>query len=263
MSSSDTQEPRPGHLQASCKAGTGFALFFAPGSRPDQAAVLQLFETVEFTALAAQPGHCPPADEGWLEILASGLTFDLTGLAPTSVDAVPLAGQDYGFAPGKMPQGAFEAIMLVPSVHIAAGIALPPVFRSMASLAANLAEALGAVAIGWESAGTLIKPAFFARAVYNWLGGGAFPALGLTALVPGGEGAVTTRGLTFFTGREASIERRVGESDQALLKLSIRIIDYLVAEGAFTDPREVTIGEERVVIEPSRVGKQTWIWRSG
>ena len=49
---------------------------------------------------------------------------------------------------------------------------------------------------------TAIEPELFVRSVDAWLGGGAFPALGLVALTDTPEGGLISEGLTFFAGQE-------------------------------------------------------------
>ena len=49
-----------------------------------------------------------------------------------------------------------------------------------------------------------MAPAYFMSAVRAWLVGGAFPALGLTALREEQDGALHSEGLALFTGYEVT-----------------------------------------------------------
>ncbi|WP_260923592.1 hypothetical protein [Novosphingobium sp. 9] len=69
---------------------------------------------------------------------------------------------------------------------------------------------LPVVAVGWGPAETLMDPSYFARIVMNWLGGGAFPVLGLTAIAVASDGSVASRGLAHFTGQELQLQGREG-----------------------------------------------------
>ena len=61
------------------------SLLFAPDHRPDAAAILDFCERIDaFSASYAEGGTADddPAKGCWVEMLASGLVFDLCGLAP-------------------------------------------------------------------------------------------------------------------------------------------------------------------------------------
>jgi hypothetical protein len=137
-----------GSLDFAGQAGSGLTLLFPAGRRPSA-------EHVE-RALAAAVGadgrqfarisHAGGAEQGWVELLASGLTFDLTGLAP---------GESVGAVTGPKLFGiessedliAHEAIMLAPGPHLDGAGVMIPVFRAMVSLARSLATSLGAAAV--------------------------------------------------------------------------------------------------------------------
>ncbi|MFD2136398.1 hypothetical protein ACFSLT_16960 [Novosphingobium resinovorum] len=106
----------------------------------------------------------------------------------------------------------------------------------MMGLAANLALELPVRAVGWAPAQTWMEPRYFCRSVLNWLGGGAFPALGLTALLQAEDGSLASRGLAHFTGQEVQLEGRRGEAAADTVKLAVRVIDQLVRRGASWNP---------------------------
>lgn len=242
----------------------GLSLLFPTGTRPTVQDIVRLFETSAASGLAARISHIPQSEQGWVEILASGLTFDLRGLAPGQ-PASPAQGDEprfrYGFE-GALDADELEAIELVPSGHIAAGAGLLPVLRTMAGLAANLALHLPVAAVAWHSAQTLMEPRYFSRIVLNWLSGGAFPALGLTALVPAGDGSIASSGLAHFTGQEMQLEGRADEPQADTVKLAIRLIDYLVREGRLDAPHTIEAGDTTLLAEPSQVGRLVLVWRT-
>lgn len=238
----------------------GVSLLFPAGLRPTQDDVVCLLEASADTGLAAHVSYRPAEDMGWLELLVSGLTFDLRGLAPgEEAEACPVEHR-YGFE-GALPSGDLEAVELVPSGHIAAGAALEPVLRIMAGLAANLTLNLPAVAVSWHSARTAMEPRYFSRIVLNWLSGGAFPALGLTALVAGPDGSVASHGLAHFTGQEMQLEGRADEPQAETVKLAIRLVDYFVRNGRAEEPQAIEAGDQRLLVEPSKAGKVVLVWR--
>ncbi|MGE4303980.1 MAG: hypothetical protein AB7E24_08080 [Novosphingobium sp.] len=237
----------------------GILILFAKGTRPDLVDVASLLDKAD-SGIPAHVTHRPDPAEGWLEVLASGLTFDLRGLSPSApfpCDAMPHV---YGFEEGQALDD-LEAVQLVASGHIAAGAGLQPVVRMLVNLAANLVLNLPATAVAWPPARTMMEPRYFSRTAFNWLSGGVFPALGLTALETGANGSVTSAGLAHFIGQELQLEARDGESRVDAVKLAIRLVDYLVRQGPLIDRQTIDLGEGPLLAEPSPVGKRVWIWR--
>ncbi|TCM40796.1 hypothetical protein EDF59_104277 [Novosphingobium sp. ST904] len=252
----------PGNLLRENAPRNGVSLLFPAGLRPSADRIADLLETAESGGVAARVSFRPPPDEGWLELLSSGLTFDLLGLSPAGAAAAVEAPHSYGFDDIQAPC-ALEAVDLVPGGHIAGGAGLLPVVRTQVGIAAALALELPVAAVAWQSAGTLMEPRYFARVVMNWLAGGAFPALGLTALAAGSDGSIATKGLSRFIGQEMQLEARDGEPPADAIKLAIRVVDYLVRNGRLTEPREIEAPGGNLLAEPSQVGRQIWVWRGG
>lgn len=246
-------------LKASGEAG-GISLLFRAGERPDADTVERLIGASRKSGLPARVSHRPAGDAGWLEILASGLTFDLTGLAPGGSARIIKTQQSFGFEDGEGAAGC-EAIAIVPSGHIASGAGLQPVVRTMMGMAANLALELPTCAVAWGPAGTVMEPRYFCRMVLNWLGGGAFPALGLAALFTGADGSMASRGLAHFIGQEMQLEAHPGESAAETAKLAVRVIDHLVRLGPLTEAQTIDAGSQTLLAEPSQVGKLVLVWR--
>ncbi len=109
---------------------------------------------------------------------------------------------------------------------------MSPVVRVLAGLGAELARLPGLRAVGWETARSWMAPAYFMSVVRAWLSGGVFPALGLTSLVRGDDAAMTSKGLSLFTGFEVEIAAIAGETAQETARLAARVIHALVEAGA-------------------------------
>lgn len=256
-----TLEMLPTHMMSQGAANAaGLCLLFDPGDRPDADAVARLVAAAADAGLPASVSHRPPPEAGWLELLASGLTFDLIGLAPAASGRMTEAQQDFGFADGELPRGG-EAVELVPSGHIVSGAGLQPVLRTMMGLAANLVLELPVRAVGWGPAQTWMEPRYFCRTALNWLGGGAFPALGLTALLQAEDGSLASRGLAHFTGQEMQLEGRSGDAAADAAKLAVRVIDQLVRRGRIVEPLRIDAGGQALLLEPSQVGELVLAWR--
>jgi hypothetical protein len=261
------------------QAEAGLTLLFAAGARPSA-------EAVELALAKSDPGavqgQLTPARkqevskqiasrissqrgraDGWVEVLASGLTFDLAGLEPGPGLAPPDARHFFGL-PRNSDSFVFEAISIFPGPHLAGAGAMIPVVRTMAAIASTLANELGALAVCWEPAGSWMDVQYFSRVIAGWSAGGAFPALGLTGIERMHDGGVESDGLAFFVGQELRIESRRGEAAADTVKLATRVIDHLVNNGPILG-REALIGPsgEPLLAEPSADGKFLQVWRDG
>jgi hypothetical protein len=211
---------------------SGISLLFRRGTRPTAADVGRQAKVPPANRAAAGffISHRPDEGVGWLELLASGLTFDLSGLGPGGPASPPPLGTAIGLKEG-LANESLEAVHLAPGGHLAGGEALLPIVRVHLALALALAGLPGLAAISWHPARTWIAPDFFERTVSAWLEGGVFPALGLTALVPTGTGNLLTEGLAFFIGRELQVPAGLAENDAETAKLAMRLIHHMVQEG--------------------------------
>lgn len=209
------------------------SLLFGQGQRPD-AGALQALAQADSGPLHFSISHQPDPEEGWLELLASGLTFDCRGLAPAAPQAAPPGGALLGLAAA--PVG--EAVSLAPGPHLLEGGGLPPVVRALAGLGAALAELPGLAAVVWHPARSWMEPGYFRKAIGTWLDGGAFPALGLTTLERHGNAGMTSLGLTLFTGQELRLEGMERHTPQAMAHIALRLIHELVAEGPLLEARD-------------------------
>lgn len=190
-------------------------------------------------------------EEGWLELLANGLTFDLTGLAPQMPGETAETVHSFGLAPG-FDARAREGMLVTPGPHLAAGGAMFPVVRTLAMIAANLVQLEGVEAVAWHPARAMSAPEYFRRSVLRWIEGGPFPGLGLSALVPTEEGGLRSEGLSLFTGQELSMQPEVVGDMAEASKIALRLLDWLVENGqitesfAFTAPSGQTLRLEPV-----------------
>lgn len=207
---------------------------------------------------AAGPGHFaishrPEITEGWAELLASGLTFDCRGLAPGEQLDTVIAGALLGL--DKMPGG--EAVTLSPGDHIAAGRGLLPVVRVLAAVGHRLSNLPHVRAVGWLPAGSWMEAGYFRRVVGDWLNGGVFPALGLTSLRRESNGAMVSLGLGLLIGQELRFEPERTLSAGAVARISVRLINELIANGPLDEPQEFAGADgETLLAVPVRDGTQ-------
>ena len=250
-------------LDASRAAG-GLSLVYVAGRRPcadDIARLLQTPRGSDDTGQTARISHRPDDAEGWVELLASGLTFDLAGLAPSASSLPSPADYRYGLS-ADFASEPLEAVTLLPGPNVASGAAMIPVVRVMSGLALRLALEADVKAVVWGPARCWMEPGYFQRTIDAWLAGGAFPALGLTALERTADGGMESVGLTFFIGTEVRIEPLAGEPAATTMKLAVRVIDLLVRHGALAEPMRLTGPDgEGLLAEPGGNGAPLRVWR--
>ena len=126
-----------GASNSSSERNAAVSLLFSRGARPSAGDIHSLVEGGAEFSVTFDPGEHVAGDDGgdapvWLELLASGLSFDLSGLAPGSpADAPPhrrsLALDEEGLH-------TLEAVTLTPGPHLAGGTGLMPIVRTLASL---------------------------------------------------------------------------------------------------------------------------------
>lgn len=102
--------------------------------------------------------------------------------------------------------------------------------QAMAALALQVLDD-DALAVHWTGADSLMGADYFRRTVAIWLDGGAFPALGLAALVREGNGVVRSHGLDVIVGQEVAVWPAGGMTPTDQARLAIRGMDFLVREG--------------------------------
>jgi hypothetical protein len=206
------------------------ALLYAAGERP---AVMDLRRAAEASGGFAVT-FAPEGEPGRAEVLITGLAFELSGLAPGEGEPIPAIAHRFGFE-DSLPDTGWEAIVLRPGPHLAGAAAMLPVVRGCVALAAALAKETHAGAVAWLPARSAMGSDYFAAVVADWLNGGAFPVLGLTALVRGGSG-FASEGLAFFTGQELDLIASPGGEPAQTGRIAIRLIDLLAAHGPVTAP---------------------------
>jgi hypothetical protein len=227
-------------------------LSFEEGTRPDRDAIRALADGqsggVRFSA-----SHLPDPTEGWIELLASGLTFDCHGLDP----AAPLALPPHAALLGLEAQPKGEGIALGPGPHLAEAAGMLPVIRQLAGIGAAIAQLPGASAVAWNPARCWMPATYFCKVIGNWLAGGPFPALGLTSLQRESDGAMQTVGLDLLTGQELVFapDRVLGPADIA--RIAVRLIHALIEVDPLTGPHEFTGPDgEPIDVVPIRDGRQ-------
>ena len=243
-------------------AKSGISLLFEAGSRPEPADIERLLAANTDSSWSARIGYRPPDDHGWIELLASGLTFELRGLVPGVAAPVTPVNHVYGL-PADIERFGLEAVTLTPGAHVAAGGALMPVVRIHLALAASLALELPIVAVCWNPAGSWMDPKYFGRVVVNWLSGGGFPALGLTGLRRRDDGGLESSGLAYFIGQEVCVPRRPDEPQSETMHLAGRMIDHLVRHGPLEDAARFSgPSGESLLAEPSPDGRHILVARA-
>jgi hypothetical protein len=249
--------------------GLAVSLLFAAGRRPDADSIHQLSEKQPGFAISFNPraqgtrGQDSPVEPGqeWLELLINGLTFDLVGLSPGTPAPPPPCVHAYALPDDADPAG-MEAVTIRPGPHLTGGHTMIPVVRSLAWLAATLAQIDGVEAIAWHAARSWCGPEYFRQCVLRWIEGGVFPSLGLTSLAIDRDGGMRSEGLAFFTGQDLRVEPELMTDKVAGGKIAVRLIDHLVGVGRIDATQRINGPDgSRLRLEPSANGLFVRAWR--
>lgn len=250
------------HRPAGGKLDAAVALLFAAGQRPRVSdLVAHSLKQGQF-AVTFEPDPAEALGERqWVELLANGLTFDLSGIAPGPPELPEVGAHFYGFD-RKPDLARCEVLRLVPGPHLVSGGPMIPVIRCLAWLAGELATLEGMQGLVWKPARAVSSPAHFREGVSRWLGGGAFPGLGLTALVPMDDGTMVSEGLALFTGQELVVDRAIAEDRASAGKLAVRLLHWLVETGRIDHTQSLTgPSGETLMLEPDHHAGVVRVWR--
>lgn len=198
--------------------------------------------------------HIAPPEEGWIEILRDGLTFDLHGLADGPVQKTPDIRAGVGIDPAA--RSGLAVLTLSPGPHLAGAQRLLPVIRVAAEILMDISRIGSATAVVWLPANLIVRTDLFVKAVRPWLDGGPFPAPALVALHSDASGQVRSEGLNFFIGQEFLLQSKASENGASLARVAIRLIDWLVAHGPISISTEAVLaGTGAVFLEVSESGR--------
>lgn len=255
-----------GASNSSSERDAAVSLLFSRGTRPSARDIHALAEGEAGFSVTFDPGHSVDGDgmvgeaPVWLELLASGLSFDVSGLPPGPPAELPPHRRSLAIDDGELH--TLEAVTLRPGPHLAGGMGLLPIIRMLAALGASLTRLEGVRAVAWHSARCWSEPALFSEGVLRWIGGGVFPALTLASLTIAADGGMHSEGLALFTGQELRIEPDMAENPADAAKLAVRLLDHLIEHGR-VDSRETIVGPDGkpLQLEPSANGRFVRICR--
>ena len=227
----------------------GLYFLFVSGTRPARGAMLAAVDEMEFASVTHDPASSPvePNDPAlgrggysgqWLELMTSGLTFDLLGMAPGPGVADPPTV--HRLALEEQPLfDEMEAMVLMPGPHLADAANSLPIVRAMLDLGCRIADTLGNVAaMCWSPARAATQTALFCRGIRGWTAGGPFPAVGLTAFAVGENGLLRSEGMAFFVGQELQFQYQIAEDRLAATRLGMRLVHDIVGTGRVDAMRE-------------------------
>jgi len=259
-------------------------LLFSAGKRPTRAALRDFAEAQTSVSLTHDPtddrflhlvkgdsaetgggafGEIQPdiAERVWVELLREGLTFDLVGLAQGPECDFPVIEFPIGLQ--KTPSAfRYEALYLAPGQHLAGGRRTMPVVKGLVGLARDLIHHFeGLEAVVWPVAQSAIGRRFFESTATEWLEGGTFPALGLTAFRANKDGSIQSVGLDFWIGQELRFEPPLSNDRVAATRLGVRLINQLVLTGGLKrDEGIVAPDGSRLTLSLSENRKYIRVW---
>lgn len=259
-------------------------LLFGRGKRPDHRAIKEFVACNPRVTISHDPCDAAPSfhadndedgldqagdtmanarnDQGWLELLRDGLTFDLAGLAPG--EGKPFPPVSHRFDLSQLPSAeTHEVLQLAPGHHLAGGERMMPIAKGLLGLARDLVDHFDELdGVIWPASMSAIGHQFFESVITAWLDGGPFPALGLTAFHETADGALQSEGLDFWINQEVRIEPPLAHDKIAATRLGVRLINQLVLVGGVDSSERVVAPDGTgLVMRPSRNGKFVRVWR--
>jgi hypothetical protein len=131
-----------------------------------------------------------------------------------------------------------------------------PIVLNFLTLAAKLAVAVDAKAVGWVPARLLSDTAYFSTTVDAYAKGGAFPVLS-TVKLEFVDNGLRTGGLSWFTGQELQITGE-GISQSDLMRRAVRLVHDMATNGPVLVSQDLPdLDDGRMVrLNPSADGKQ-------
>lgn len=222
-------EPRKAH------EAPGFQLLFTQGERPDYPAIADFIGDDGQIAIVHED-----REDGMTELLDSGFTFDLVGLPPATELSV-LKAENLFDVERSPDRSGLEALLLRPGQHVGGGSHLQPVMRKLADIACRFVRHFENLsAIGWSPASSAMGAQYFDSVASDWIGGGPFPALGLTAFREGTDGSIESVGLAHWIGQEIRIEPPLSTNRVEATRLGVRLVNYLVDAGPVEGAERLT-----------------------
>ena len=255
-----------GASNSSSERNAAVTLLFSRGTRPSARDIHSLAEGGAGFSVTFDPGEDARGDDGveeapvWLELLASGLSFDLSGLAPGVPADTPPHRRSLALDEDSIH--ALEAVTLVPGPHLTAGTGLVPIIKTLASVGASLTRLEGVRAVAWHPSRCWTEPGLYRDGVLRWVEGGVFPALTLASLAVSPDGGMYSEGLALFTGQEVRLEPDMIVDQAEAAKLAVRLLDHLIERGKI-EARETIVGPDGspLQLEPSGNGRFVRICR--
>ena len=182
-------------------------------------------------------------------------------LVRESGEAGPGAAHYFGLAPDDI-EGAAR-LALVPVRTQTASESPLALIRAASRIALDLSGIAGCRAVGWTPAQSAMDPAYFRSVAGQWLQGGAFPALGLVALLEDEAGNLSTLGLATICGQELVLAAEAAPAKVERARIAIRMIDHLVSAGPMPRGEALEIdGFGMFEARPDETGKKIYLRRS-
>ncbi len=139
----------------------------------------------------------------------------------------------------KPPPAVRNGLSVVPAPARSTGVDALSVTKYGSMLVHNILRIEDAAAVVWCPIGSAMEARYFAQIVEDWVEGGTFPSLGLTAFREAPDGGLHSHGLALFTGQELRLPPAIARQGSKALSLGARLIDRLVEDEPVRAPLEI------------------------
>ena len=198
----------------------------------------------------AQSGDDRDVDPGFIEVVGSGVSADLTGFVTPAAAERNAASTTYPRAdsdPIREPE-SFGALALSPGPHLSGPVMNASILKTLCRMALALGRELpGTVGYGWSDGATFHFPDAFGDALANWEEGGRFPVDLFVGFRSDLDGGLSSRGLHVFTGQEIRLDPPLVADPSEGRRLAARLAEQLIPIGKIDGTQQFTLPDGRII----------------
>ncbi len=187
----------------------------------------------------------PGSGHPMLTCAIAGLSFEIASLSYRKHEEHAVIEHLFGLE--NPPRAVRTGLSIMPGSDIATVADAFPMVMAGAMLVQHVLRIKDAAAVVWCPIGSAMEARYFVQIIDDWLEGGTFPSLGLTAFRQAPDGGLHSHGLALFTGQELRLPPAIARHGAKALSLGARLIDRLVENEPVRAPLEIEDDNGRVL----------------